>query len=275
MDTIEAATGVADVNGTGLYYEIAGSGDPIVLIHGTCGDRRYYDDQFKTFAKSHKVLRYDVRGFGKSSLPVEGIAYSDPDDLKALLQYLGISKAHTAGYSMGSGIAVDFVLTYPEMSNSLIAVGPWVNGYNSPSVEEILKVFEEIPPILREGGTKAAAEHIINAPIYNPQMISSNTKHRITEIIYDFPFWHSANNDPRRHIDPSAVQQLDRICLPTLIITAEYDIEACREIADLMKQEIPNAKKADIPDATHFMLMEEPETFNRIVVDFLNHIGSE
>ncbi len=103
-------------------------------------------------------------------------------------------------------------------------------------------------------------------------MMTSNMKNRITGIIYDFPFWHFINEDPRRYIDPPAVQQLDRISLPTLIITAEYDIEFCREIADLMEQKIPNTEKVDIPDATHFMLMEKPEEFNKIVFDFLSEI---
>jgi 3-oxoadipate enol-lactonase len=269
---VKIETGFADVNGTRLYYEVAGSGDPIVLIHGNYGDCRDYGGQFEAFAKSHRVLRYDVRAFGKSSLPVEGIAYSDPDDLKALLGYLGISKAHIAGYSMGSGIAVDFALTYPEMSNSLISIGPWANGHNSPAAKELFKGFGEIPSILKESGAKAVAEHIINDPSYNTQRISSDLKNSLTETICDFPFWHFLHEDPRRYIDPPAVQQLDRISLPILIVTAEYDIEACREIADLMEQEIPNAKKVDIPDATHFMLMEKPEEFNEAVLDFLNEI---
>ena len=269
---LEITTGFAEVNGTRLYYELAGSGVPIVLIHGNFGDRRYYDGQFEAFAKSHKVLQYDVRGYGKSSLPVEGVSYSDHDDLKALLQYLGISKAHIAGFSMGSGIAINFVLTYPEMINSLISIGPWVDGYNSPAVEEIFKDFEKISSILKESGARTAAEHIINAPFFNPQMMSSNIKNRISEINYDYSFWHFINEDPRRYIDPPAVQQLDRISLPTLIITAEYDIEACREIADLMEKTIPNAKKIDIANATHFMLMEKPKEFNKAVLDFLEDI---
>ena len=102
--------------------------------------------------------------------------------------------------------------------------------------------------------------------------MSSNIKKRITEINYDFPFWHFVNKDPRRYISPPAVQQLDRISLPTLIITAEYDVDACREVADLMEKTIPNAKKIDITGATHFMLMEKPSEFNKAVLDFLNGI---
>ncbi|MCH7559385.1 MAG: alpha/beta hydrolase [Planctomycetes bacterium] len=87
-------------------------------------------------------------------------SYGDHDDLKALLGYLGISKANIAGWSMGCVIAVDFVLAYPEMSNSLIAVGPWVNGYTAPSAD--LEAWRKIYSIAKESGQRAAAEFCIN-----------------------------------------------------------------------------------------------------------------
>ena len=99
---IDIETGLAEVNSTQLYYEVAGTGTPIVLIHGHGGDRRHWDDQFEAFAKNHKVIRYDVRGFGKSAKPVLEQSYSNHDDLKALLQHLGISKAHICGFSPAS-----------------------------------------------------------------------------------------------------------------------------------------------------------------------------
>src|SRR5210317_848418 len=106
-------TGFAEVNGTRLYYELAGTGDPIVLIHGNFGDRRYFDGQFDVLARAHRVLRYDIRGYGKSMLPIEGVPYSDFEDLEALMAHLDIDRAHIAGFSLGSGTAVDFCLAHP------------------------------------------------------------------------------------------------------------------------------------------------------------------
>ena len=107
-------SGYAEVNGTKLYYEIAGQGEPIVLIHGNFGDVRYWDDQFLDFATHYKVVRFDVRGYGKSDAPVEGQPYNDYEDLRALLDYLDIKQTHIAGFSMGSGIAINFVLVYQK-----------------------------------------------------------------------------------------------------------------------------------------------------------------
>jgi len=120
--------GFAQVNGTKLYYEIAGTGEPLVLLHGNFGDRRHWDFQFYSLSKNYKVIRYDVRGYGKSALPKSDEQYNDYNDLKALLDFLEIEKAHICGLSMGSGIAVDFTIAYPEMSKSLIPIGPWANG---------------------------------------------------------------------------------------------------------------------------------------------------
>src|SRR5689334_19941744 len=117
---MDMLSGTAEVNHTRLYYEVAGSGPPLVLIHGFDLDTRMWDDQFEVFAQHYRVVRYDVRGFGKSARPTE--PYAHEEDLKALLDYLGIAQAHIVGMSMGGGIAIDFTLTYPEMTRTLILV---------------------------------------------------------------------------------------------------------------------------------------------------------
>ena len=78
---IETRSGFVEVEGGRLYYESAGSGAAVVLVHGNAGDRRHWDAQFRALAAGHRVVRYDVRGFGKSSLPEEGRPYSDHEDL--------------------------------------------------------------------------------------------------------------------------------------------------------------------------------------------------
>ena len=92
----------------GLYFEIKGKGEAVVLAHGGQMDRRMWDAQFDIFAKKYQVLRYDIRGFGKSAIPTKG--YSDAGDLYALLEHLGLKKASLIGLSLGAAVAVDFVL---------------------------------------------------------------------------------------------------------------------------------------------------------------------
>ena len=82
--TIEVETAYADLNGTRLYYELAGAGDALVLVHGFGLDRRMWDSQFTAFAEQWRVVRYDLRGFGRSAPLVAGRAYRHIDDLVAL-----------------------------------------------------------------------------------------------------------------------------------------------------------------------------------------------
>ena len=79
--------GFAQVNGTKLYYELSGTGEPVVLIHGNWGDRRHWDFQLSSLSKNYKVIRYDVRGYGKSALPKSEEPYNDYNDLKTLLDF--------------------------------------------------------------------------------------------------------------------------------------------------------------------------------------------
>lgn len=107
------SAGMAEVNGASLYYEVQGKGLPLVFISGGgVLDRRCWDDQFLVFSKHFKVIRYDVRGIGKSSRPAGPFSHSD--DLQALLKFLGVKRAHLVALSVGGAIAIDFTLEYPD-----------------------------------------------------------------------------------------------------------------------------------------------------------------
>ena len=261
-------TGFAEVNGTRLYYEVAGTGDPIVLIHGNFGDRRYYDGQFDALAKLHRVLRYDIRGYGKSMRPEHGITYRDFEDLEALMTHLGIDRAHIAGFSLGSAIAVDFCLAFPRRCGSLIAIGPWFNGYDSPLAQTLFQDFGTIHAAAVSGGPEAALKQLLAATWWYPEKVPPRAFDRVKAIWSDYDFWHFRNPDPRRFLTPPAAEQLERIAAPALIITAEYDLDACRAVARQMDAEIPDSTTVDLAGATHFMFIEEPEEVNAAMLDF-------
>jgi pimeloyl-ACP methyl ester carboxylesterase len=263
-------SGYAEINDVRLFYEISGEGEPLVLIHGNVGDRRIWDDQFEILAEKYKAIRYDSRGFGKSSLPNQDDPYSFHEDLRALLNYLGITRTHLLGLSMGSGVAIDFVLSYPEMSSSLITAGPWIFGFSS---QELISLFEVINALACERGIKIALNHWLKAPFLKHTMRNNHVANRLKEIVFEYSGWHFINEDPIRFLTPTALLQLDNINLPTLIITSDYDLKDCKEIADLLESKIPNAKKVVIADAAHMMNIEKPTKFNEIVLEFLGDIA--
>lgn len=115
-------SGVANVNGTSLAYDCAGTGSPMVLVHGFSLDRRMWDDQVEAFAATHTVLRYDLRGFGRSALPEPDMPFSHADDLAALMDELGLGPAIVVGQSFGGWMAVEFALAHADRLRALVLV---------------------------------------------------------------------------------------------------------------------------------------------------------
>jgi pimeloyl-ACP methyl ester carboxylesterase len=265
--------GYVEVDGGRLYYEAAGTGEPLVLIHGNTLDLRSWDDQFLSLSQSFRVIRYDVRGFGKSSLPVEGEAYSHHEDLAALLGHLGISSAHILGLSMGSGIAVDFVVGHPAMSRSLVAAGPWLSGFDSPAANEIWAVFGAAAAALDEGGVEAAVDSFLAAPLYTESIRGTAVLQRLREIMSDYSFWHLSHSDPQTVLQPSALERLAEISVPTLVVVGVRELAACREVGELLQETVPDVRTIEIPDAGHVMNMENPQEFNRAVSEFLGGVS--
>jgi 3-oxoadipate enol-lactonase len=109
MAEIESGqSGIAAVNGARLYYEVAGDGPAVVLLHAGIADSRMWDEQFDELARRYRMIRYDARGFGRSDLPAG--PFAPHDDLRGLLQILGVERAALVGLSMGGATAIDFTI---------------------------------------------------------------------------------------------------------------------------------------------------------------------
>ena len=122
----EPASAFVEVNGARLYYEDSGNGETLVLIHAGIADSRMWEGQLAAFARCYRVIRYDMRGFGRSEMG-EG-PYAHHRDLHALLDALGVERAHLVGCSMGGRTAIDFTLEYPARVRSLVLVGSAIGG---------------------------------------------------------------------------------------------------------------------------------------------------
>ena len=135
-----------NIDNAKLYYEIAGQGPPLIMIHAGVADSRQWNNEFADFSQLSQVIRYDMRGFGKSE-PVEG-RFSNMSDLVALLEALEIDEpAVVMGCSMGGGLALDFALSYPSKVKALILVGAGPSGLelevpSLPKFADAVKAFE-------------------------------------------------------------------------------------------------------------------------------------
>jgi pimeloyl-ACP methyl ester carboxylesterase len=119
-------TGQANINGASLYYEMTGAGSPVVLLHGLDVDHRMWDEQVAPLAHAHTVVRYDLRGSGRST--AAGERGSHAEDLRALLDHLELVGVSLLGFSLGGGAAVDFAVSYPNAVRALILVYPSIEG---------------------------------------------------------------------------------------------------------------------------------------------------
>lgn len=270
---IETRSGFVDVPGARLFYESAGSGDAVVLIHGNVGDRRHWDAQFEALAAGgYRVIRYDLRGFGRSTLPEEDHPYSDHEDLAALLDQLGIASAHVVGFSLGSSIAVDFALAHPDRTRSLVPVGPWVFGHSSPAAERMFADFARVGEAMADGGVEAAADAWMSAPFLVATIVDPAAGERLGRIVRDHSFWAFSHRSPQRPVEPSAAGRIDEIRAPTLILAGERDIPGCLEVADLLEASVPRSRKVILAGTGHLLQMEKPEEFNRHLIGFLDAV---
>lgn len=260
--------GIAKVNGTDLYYEVLGEGFPLVLISGGgLLDRRAWDDQFETFAAHHQVIRYDIRGIGKSARPQETFSHSQ--DLYVLLEFLSVKKAHLIGLSFGGGIAIDFALEHPERVEHLILAA---TGTSSDAKGEAnLQSLSGLASMVKKEGLS----HVIQLILDTPSFISKEktaAREKIQQIYQenrdvfetDFPLvrlWQPTA--------PTAHERLAELRARALIMIAENDSPTYKAITEKLAVSIEDAKKVMITGATHLINLNNPEEFNQTVQMFL------
>lgn len=264
---MQITTGFAEVNGTRLYYESAGTGQPLVFIHGFTMDTRMWDDQFAHFAPHYRVVRYDMRGFGQSAVP-DGSRYSNVEDLKALLAHLAIERPILIGLSRGGSVALNFALAYPDALLALVVIDTVLDGFNWS--EEASSRDRFVWQEARRGGLPAAKAAWISHPLFVPLMQNPPAAERFTQIVNDYSGWHFLNRNTEQHLEPPAAQRLKELHTPLLIITGEHDIPDFRAIADLIHQQVPGSQAVIVPGAGHMSNMESPAFVSATIERWLN-----
>ena len=263
---MEMRQGFASVNGTRLYYQVAGTGHPIFFLHGFGGDSSLFDDQFDVFARHCQVIRYDLRGFGKSDLP-NSEPYRHVDDLYALLEYLGIARVDLVGQSSGGALAIDFVVLHPGTVRALILLDSTLGGFEHS--REFDAWFEFLATLANESGVGAAKARLLDTPFLESARAREDVAQRLEQSFAKYSGWHWVNDDPQARLEPPAIQRLEEIRAPTFIITGEHTDPDLRKIADILQARIPNAHEIVLDGVGHVPNIEDPETVNQLVLDFL------
>ena len=212
MTKIEARAGYFEAQGGRLYFETAGEGGAIVFVHGFTLDTRMWDDQWRFFSESHRVTRYDVRGFGRSSKPAG--PYANSRDLKALLDHLKAERPHVVGLSMGGGIAVDYALSYPEGLRSLTLIDSTLGGY--PHFSEEFHASTNLADVARTAGVDVAKAAWTAHPFFEPASRNPAVWERLCAIVGEWDGWQWLNKNRQEPLEPPAAQRLHEIKVPHL-----------------------------------------------------------
>lgn len=262
-------SGFVDVGGAELYYERAGTGPAVVMVPPGLFDLRMWDTQVGALTATHTVVRYDMRGYGRSA-PPDGSPYRHCDDLRELLTALDVETAVFAANSLAGAVLVDFALCHPDSVRALIlsAAGPiagwdWVHGF-------------PVAPAVKVGardGVAAFREAFLGLPMVASVMEQPDAAAALRTMIEDYSGWHLENPDPGEFAFPDGVDRLGDITAPALVIIGGRDAPDIQLIGEKLAADLPNVERHLIEHVGHAPNIEDPALFNRLATRFLDALA--
>jgi len=251
---------VVEVNGGRLWYDEAGSGPAVLLLHGGLGDSGLWEPVVPFLAERFRTIRSDLRFYGRSTGP--NVPWSWQDDAIGVLDELGIERAALVGLSLGGKLALDIALAHPDRLWAVAGVAPGLGGhdgaayteehearYDAAGVEEKLEVAMEI-------------DFEVWAPLGADDPIRQLW--RATPEANALP----PGLEPIPETGAPAKDRLGELEVPTLIVTASHDPAGMREIGPLVEREAPDARHLEL-DSDHYLTLREPELLSRMLLEFL------
>jgi len=276
--SLDKRTGFIQVQGGQLYYEAAGEGPAVVLIHAGVADVRMWRYQFPDFAQSHTVIAYDTRGFGRST--TQSVPFSNRQDLIAVLDHFQVSRAAVMGVSRGGQIAIDFSVEFPQRVAALLPVAAGLSGYehtfaSTPRDEMERTTFEQMEKLWEQKDFTQFSElgvQVWGDGIGQPAgRMPAEPRNLLSQMTYANNTRQDGEPTPQP-LQPPAAERLGEIHCPTLILHGDLDVSAMGIIASRLEQGIAGARRILYPGVAHMLSMEIPERFNQDVLAFLESI---
>ena len=267
-----------DIDGVNIYYEVHGDGFPLVLCHGLSGDTDAWVNQIPAFSQRYRVLTWDARGHGHSDSPADPDAYGltrFSEDLRGLLDHLGMQQVYLLGHSMGGGVVVRFTTTYPERVKALVVTDSFT-GSGLPTSDGVRTMREKSIELALTQGMQAVADQALqeNANVIG-RVRGDPEVERAMRMRY-------ANIDPNGYAG-SVRTILDntfpdewwgRITMPTLVMVGAND-GASIAGSEHTHAKIPGSEYIVIPDAGHMAYLDQPQPFTDHVLGFLSKVETQ
>ncbi len=260
-----------DVPGGSLFVEDVGEGPVVTLLHPGLWDRRTWDPQMRLLQdEGFRVVRYDQRGYGRSTPPEPGAPYSAVRDLGAVLDARAVDRTALVGCSMGGSLAIDATLTFPERVWALVPIASGLGGVE-PTEQEIAwygDIGDRFDAAL-EAGDVERAQAIELEEVWAPLGMDDHAGGTIRTIARENLAAMTMDESAKEELDPPAVGRLAEIDAPTLVLTAEADPPDMDRLGSLIAEGIRGARAHRIEGADHVVNVRQPERFNDAVIRFL------
>jgi pimeloyl-ACP methyl ester carboxylesterase len=265
----------ASSDGANLYVESTGTGTPIVFVHEFAGDYRNWENQVRFFGRRFRCITFNARGYPPSDVPDDPKQYSQAhavEDIANVIRHCNVDRAHIVGLSMGGYATLNFGLTHPEMARSLVVTGAG-HGSDPDKRDQFLRDSDELADRLVTLGMQEGIVHYANSTIR--RRYKEKDPRGFDEFNRQFAE-HSAMGSSlttrgyqmKRPTIYQLEAELKRMMVPTLIVSGDDD-EPCLQPALFMKRTIPDSRLWIVPRTTHPVNLEEPDAFNRVVLDFI------
>ena len=263
---VVAQTRTLNVGDAMINYDVSGRGRTVVFIHGWAHNMSVWDDQVPAFNRRYQVLRYDSRGFGKSTGFADESA--EPQDILVLLEALHINHAYIVGHSRGGGIALRFAAAYPERVDALVLYGAGPAGFSVPP-DSLQPIFGSLPGIAKQYGLDSVGKLIFSTQlVWVPPGRTDVTAH-YRRLWASYSGKDLLDPHPKSGVVPvPSIARLSSLRVPTLVIIGDHEVPFIAAAADTFAHHIPNAKKVVIPNAGHGAHFAQPATFNSALLDF-------
>ena len=271
-------SGYIPISGEGkMYYEQNGKGEPLIFLHGHSLDTRMWDPQWEFFSKYYHVIRFDFRGYGKSSDQSETFQFTHVDDLITLMNFLKIEKAHIIGLSMGAFVAGDMLAMYPERMLSCTLTSGGIRSVSGPSEpmgeEEKKKRDKEIEELKKKGIDRYKKEW------HKILMASGGTQREkmslpLYQMVKDWSAWQQLHKEVRNYYAKEAWEELKRkgkVDVPTLLVRGENEVKYRTRNPNEM-QYLSKARFVILKDCGHMLNMDRPDEYNQLLLSFLKSI---
>lgn len=267
-------TSFAAVNGARIAYDDGGSGPAIVLIHAGVTTRGMWDDVVPLLATDHRVIRYDLRGFGETVEDPDAGEWRMDTDLIGVMDAAGVDSASVVGVSMGGGAALDAALTHPDRVEAVIAVNPGLGGFRADDGEWAITRFKQMKPFWDDGRKDEVARLEMEIWFAGPsRSLDDMPADRVERMrawlldAYEKEPW-----DRQQDLDPPASGRLDQITVPVLAVLGELDLPSLAAAVDHIVTSVPGASRAVMAGTAHLSPWEDPEGFVEIVRGFVGSI---